>query len=230
MKDQAAISKYRLFNPILAGASLRDRSIASIGAVMGVALAALAGIGAQHIFPGAVWLSASIGASAVLVFAIPASPMAQPWPVIGGNVISALVGVLLFKLFGSSVVVAAFAVGVAIIAMSLTRSLHPPGGGTALIGVIGGSAVGSLGFAFPLGIVLVNAITLVFAGWAFHKLTSHSYPHKVETAPKMPSGLLRADIDQAILDTGETFDINLADLEELLLRAEMIAEARQARR
>lgn len=230
MTDRAVVHKSRLFFPILAGASLRDRSIASVGATIGVGFAAFAGMATHHFFPTAGLLFASIGASAVLIFAVPASPMAQPWPVIGGNVISALVGVSMVQLFGSSPAIAAFAVGISIMVMSLLRCLHPPGGGTALISVIGGSAINSLGIVFPLGVVLINVVALTVAGWAFHKFTLHSYPHRVEITPKMPSGLLREDIDQAILDTGETFDIDLADLEELLLRAELIAQERKTRR
>ena len=75
---------------------------------------------------------APMGASAVLVFAVPASPLAQPWPVVGGNAISALVGVVVARVVADPVIAVGLAVSLAIAAMSLTRSLHPPGGAAAL--------------------------------------------------------------------------------------------------
>eukprot|EP01035_Chromulina_nebulosa_P047857 gene47857-64914_t len=77
----------------MAGARLNDRLIACLGAGLGVFIAAVAGLGVQNMWPALPFLIAPIGASAVLVFAVPASPLAQPWPVFGGNVLSAAVGV-----------------------------------------------------------------------------------------------------------------------------------------
>ena len=106
-----------LFRPILAGATWRDRAIGAVGALVCLALTAAvcayAPLGAG--LPAVV---APLGASAVLVFAVPASPLAQPWPVIGGNTISALVGVAVFHLVPSAPVAAGVAVGAAILVMS----------------------------------------------------------------------------------------------------------------
>jgi len=83
----------RAFGIILAGASTRDRMIASFGALLGIGLTALI----TALTTGSAWhaalLVAPMGASAVLLFAVPASPLAQPWAIIGGNVLSATVGV-----------------------------------------------------------------------------------------------------------------------------------------
>ncbi|MFG3757464.1 HPP family protein, partial [Klebsiella pneumoniae] len=73
-------------------------------------------------------LVASIGASAVLLFAVPASPLAQPWPIIGGNSVSALVGIVVARAIGDPLLAAAVAAALAIAVMSLARCLHPPGG------------------------------------------------------------------------------------------------------
>jgi CBS domain-containing membrane protein len=81
----------RLFNPILPGASFRDRLIACLGAFVCLGLTAAAACAFLPLAPGLPSIVAPLGASAVLVFAVPASPLAQPWPVIGGNTISALV-------------------------------------------------------------------------------------------------------------------------------------------
>jgi CBS domain-containing membrane protein len=214
------------FKPILAGASFGDRALACIGAVVGIAAATMAGLGAQHHVAAMPYLFASIGASAVLVFAIPASPLAQPWPVIGGNIVSALVGVAAARHIGNIHIAGPIAVGAAIFAMSLFRCLHAPGGGTALIPVIGGPAISSLGYSFAFSLVAINAIALVLIGLLFHRFTKHSYPHRLTAAPA-PVGLLREDIDSAVAEANETFDIAPADLEALLMRAEAIAARRR---
>jgi CBS-domain-containing membrane protein len=97
----------------------------------------------------------SFGASAVLVYAAIKSPLAQPRNLMGGHIISALIGVACYKLFGGTIwMAAALGVSLAIVAMLLTKTLHPPGGATALIAVIGSKNVHDLGFlyaVFPAG-------------------------------------------------------------------------------
>jgi CBS domain-containing membrane protein len=216
------------FKPILAGASFGDRALACLGAFLGIAAATTAGLGVQQYVAAMPYLFASIGASAVLVFAIPASPLAQPWPVIGGNIVSALVGVAAARHIGNVYVTGPVAVGAAILAMSLLRCLHAPGGGTALIPVIGGPAIASLGYSFAVAVVAVNAIALVLVGLLFHRFTQHSYPHRAQ-AGAAPVGLLREDINRAVAEAHETFDIDPADLEALLMKAEAYAERRRSK-
>lgn len=222
--------RWHLFVPKLAGASLNDRLIACAGAGLGVLAAALAGLGIQDFLPALPFLIAPIGASAVLVFVVPSSPLAQPWPVVGGNVISAIVGVAVLHNVPNTAAAIAIAVGGAIFIMSLLRCLHPPGGAAAITTILGAQAVIDAGYIFPISIVAANSLALVAFGFLFHKFTGHSYPHRVAPAQAMPMGLLRADIDEAVAETHESFDIDLADLEALLLRAERIAEQRRATR
>jgi len=105
----------------------------------------------------------SMGAGAVLLFAAPRSPLAGSWPALGGHLISACVGVAVAKALGTGALAAALAVGLAVAAMTLARCLHPPGGATALVAVIGGEAVHQLGFSFVLAPVMLNAALL----WLF---------------------------------------------------------------
>src|SRR3546814_11714629 len=86
---------------------------------------------------GLPWLVAPLGASAVLVFAVPASPLAQPWPVIGGNLLSAAVGIFMGQVVGTPLIAAGMSAGAAIALMSLGRCLHPPGGACALLLALG---------------------------------------------------------------------------------------------
>lgn len=223
---QAALRRARLFVPILAGANLPDRLRACLGALLGVALAgALSSL--VPIAPAlTLLLVAPIGASAVLVFAVPASPLAQPWPVIGGNMVSAAVGLAAAALVPMPALAAGLAVGGAILAMSILRCLHPPGGAVALTVVLGTPALSATGAWFPLLPVGLNSALLVLAGIAFHRFGHHSYPHRPAAPAAAVPGLHRADIDAALAEAGETFDIAREDLDLLLQRAEAHALAR----
>ena len=109
----------------------------------------------------------SLGASAVLVYGAIKSPFAQPRNLVGGHIISGLVGVACFQLFGGTLwLAAALAVSLAIAAMLMTKTVHPPGGATALIAVIGGPKVHALGFLYPfvpagLGALILLAVALL---------------------------------------------------------------------
>ena len=218
-----------IFRPLLAGANLRDRLLASIGALVGIAVTYLLCAIMLPVDISLPLMVAPIGASAVLIFAVPASPLAQPWPVIGGNVVSVLVGVTAARFVPSLPVAVGVAVGGAILTMSLLRCLHPPGGAAALIAVIGGPAVTYAGYGFALVPVGLNAVVLIALGLIFHLFSGHTYPHRPAglTARTAEADLLRADIDAALQDLGETFDVSPADLDQLLARAEDHAARRR---
>lgn len=216
----------RLFAPILAGARLSDRLVACAGAALGLAVTVLGGAALLPQGAELPVIVAPLGASAVLLFAVPASPLAQPWPVIGGNVLSALVGVAVFRLVPSLPLAAGLAVGAAILLMSLLRCLHPPGGAAALTAVIGGPAIHAAGFGFALVPVGVNSVALVLTALAVHRLTGRSYPHRPAPVAPVP-GFLPEDVDAALADMHESFDIAREDLDALLAAAEAHALARR---
>jgi CBS-domain-containing membrane protein len=136
------------------------------GAFLGIAAAGLA---SQAFFEGLdlTLMIGSLGASAVLVYGAPRSPLAQPRNLVGGHVLSAIVGVACWKLLHQYPwLAAALAVATAIAIMHATRTLHPPGGATALIAVIGSREVHDLGFLFvlvpcTLGPLVLLAVALV---------------------------------------------------------------------
>jgi CBS-domain-containing membrane protein len=105
---------------------------------------------------GLAMIVGSFGASAVLIYGAIRSPLAQPRNLMGGHILSALVGVTAFRFFGGELwLAAALAVSIAIALMHWTKTLHPPGGATALIAVIGGSSIHDLGYwyiLFPIGL------------------------------------------------------------------------------
>lgn len=115
----------------------------------------------------------AFGATAVLVFGAPGSPLAQPWNVLVGHVLSAFIGVALVQILGVGWMSAGLAVGLAIFAMQMTHSLHPPGGASALIAVAGSPAVHDLGFLYPLFPVGVGALGLIAVGLVVNNLGPH---------------------------------------------------------
>ncbi|MFD1949849.1 HPP family protein [Sphingomonas arantia] len=215
----------QFFRLLLPGATLPGRLIACLGAALGITLTVLLCAFVPLPVADLPFLVAPLGASAVLVFAVPSSPLAQPWPVIGGNILSTLVGVAAFRLIPDMALAAGFAVGGAILAMSLLRCLHPPGGAAALTAVIGGPAVHAAGFGFALLPVGLNSLVFVLIAMLFHRATGHRYPHR--PAAVSPAVTLHgADIDAALRDMHEGFDIDRADLDALLTHAERHAAAR----
>ncbi|TPJ75981.1 HPP family protein [Mesorhizobium sp. B2-6-2] len=230
---------FRLFVPILAGATLRERLLACLGATIGIALTGMISGLAMGSGPLVAMLVAPMGASAVLLFAVPSSPLAQPWSIIGGNTISALVGVTVAHFVHDTVIASGLAVALAIAAMSFTRSLHPPGGAAALTGVLGGPAVAAAGFLFPFVPVALNSTILVALGFLFHKLSRRNYPHvhvpaarghgTADRPPAERVGFRPEDVDAALSALDETFDIDRDDLERLLRQVELQAMVRSQR-
>lgn len=203
---------------------MAERLRAVAGAALGVLLAAAL---SHWLSPdAAVWLIAPVGASAVLVFTAPASPLAQPWPVVAGNTLSALVGVLCAQALPEPLLAAALAVGLAILLMMLLRCLHPPGGAVALLMVLAHEP--SWSFAvFP---VLTNSALLVLAGMVYNSLSGHPYPHRVAHGPMPEAGqgvrVSEQDLRAALQEYKEVLDVAPDELARLLRRAEGIASER----
>jgi CBS domain-containing membrane protein len=224
------------FLPARSNTSQRQRLRASGGALLGLLITSFV---AHTLLGGnAMWLVAPIGASSVLLFCLPASPMAQPWAVIGGNVVSGLMGVACVRYFGPGPLAAALATPLAIAAMYALRCLHPPGGATALMMVIGGPAVHAMGFRLPLGPVLVDCLLIVLAAMAYNNLTGRRYPHSQQLAhpnphatkdevPTVRFGFQPEDLDAVLRQYNQELDISRDDLEELFLKTEMRAYQRR---
>ncbi|MGH2666976.1 HPP family protein [Flavobacterium sp.] len=125
-----------------------------------------------------VFLIGSFGASCVLVYGVIQSPLAQPRNLIGGHVISALVGVTAAKLFPDTIWLAsAVAVALSVVMMQITKTLHPPGGATALIAVTGSPAILKLGYWYVISPVLTGATILLVVALIFNNMTSNrQYP------------------------------------------------------
>jgi CBS domain-containing membrane protein len=189
----------------------------SIGAAIAIAVAGtLTTLLLRDQAPGLPWLVAPLGASAVLVFAVPASPLAQPWSVIAGNLVSASIGISLGLLLGEPILAASLAVGLAIAVMTFARCLHPPGGACALLCALG--AAGPEGWSFiHLVPIAANVIALAVAGWGYNNLTGHSWPHViVPVEPDKASDKLthtRDDIEATLAEWDELLDVDVDDLD-----------------
>lgn len=222
----------RFFKPLLAGARFADRLVACAGATICIALTIFVCAQLDLTAADLPLIVAPMGASAVLIFAVPASPLAQPWPVVGGNTISALAGIAAFRAVSDPMLAAGLAVGLAILLMSLLRCLHPPGGAAALTAVIGSQGIHDAGYAFAFAPVALNSVALVALAMFFHRISGHSYPHEPAPAGAAAeaAGLHLEDIDRALAELPDSFDISREDLDVLLSKAEAHALVRRRRR
>jgi CBS domain-containing membrane protein len=216
--------------PLPAGNTERVR--AGVGACVGLFVTALV----THVLaPGqAAWLIAPMGASAVLLFCVPASPLAQPWSVVGGNTLSALVGVACLHLVPDPLLAAPLAGALAIGTMFALRCLHPPGGAVALTTVLGGQAVHDAGFLFALNPVALNSALIVLAAILYNNLTGRRYPHAQhaadknvhgtgDPAPGARLGITESDLEAALARYGEVLDVSRDDLLAIVDDARQLA-------
>jgi CBS domain-containing membrane protein len=153
----------------LSPVSHRERLASLLGGI--VCIPALFVVSGYYVQEDAlVPIVASMGASAVLLFAVPHGALSQPWPLIGGHVVSAVIGVTCARLVPDHILAASLAVGLAIGAMHYLRCVHPPGGATALVAVIGGPAVTVLGYQYVLTPVAINAFVMFLVAFLFNVL------------------------------------------------------------
>ncbi|HCS13422.1 MAG: hypothetical protein COS82_04000 [Zetaproteobacteria bacterium CG06_land_8_20_14_3_00_59_53] len=202
-----------------------ERWLSSIGALLGIAICW--GISIQFLGPmSATLIIASMGAGAVLLFATPHAALAQPWSATGGHVFSAIIGVTCAQQIDDIWLAASLAVGLAILVMHYTRSLHPPGGATALISVIGGDDIHALGYGFVLQPVLLNAVSLLLVALLFNNLIgSRRYPaawagSPAEEAAVTGSGIRAEHVRAAMDEMDMVEDISEEDMLRIIQRAE----------
>ncbi len=217
-----SITKWlRAFRPAQLPVDARERLRAVLGALLGMLVAALLSHMAAGALTSAIWLVAPLGASAVLVFAVPASPLAQPWAVVGGNTLSALAGILCCVFIQQPALAAAVAVALAIGVMFQLRCLHPPGGAMALLMVL--THVTQFQFAwFP---AMTNSVLLVLAGIVYNSMTGRRYPH-VQVVDQHKSNTSNSrfsstDLDVVLARYNQVLDVSRDDLESILQATEM---------
>ncbi|MGB9098014.1 HPP family protein [Erwinia sp.] len=225
----------RTFWPQAALPARKERFAAAIGAAI-----ALTGTNyLSHLMLGEAnpWFIAPMGASAVLLFGVPASPLAQPWSIIGGNLIASFIGVACAQWIGHTDLAGGIAVGLTISLMFSLRCLHPPSGAVALTAVFGGPAISHLGFGFVLYPVLINSLFLTAVALVFNNALRRRYPHAApvktttDTTQVMPAqrvGVSREDLHAVLAERGDYLDIYEDDLQEILSQAQQRAHRRQS--
>ncbi len=224
------------FKPLRAPVSVHERLHASVGGLVGLLVTAFCLRACLGSFEHVPLLIAPIGASTVLVFGVPASPLAQPWPVVAGNVLAALIGVTAARFIDDAYCAGAVAVAATIAVTSLLGCLHPPAGAVALTAVIGGPAITEAGYRFALVPVAISSLLLVAAGIVFNNLVRRSYPHvatlpvsahgTADAPPEFRVGFSAADIDAALQRLGTPLDVEREDLFALFRHVEEEAHRR----
>ncbi len=216
------------FAPAPVSVSRREIGLSCLGALVGLFVAAWL---SQRMLAGLdPWFIAPMGASAVLLFAVPSSPLAQPWAIIGGNVVSAAIGVTCALHVPDPALACALAGSLAIGAMFALRCLHPPSGAVALTAVLGGPAVHALGYAFVLWPVAIDSLLLLMTALLFNVSARRRYPHRAlagppahltrDASPSARVGLTLADLHAALKARGELLDVSEDDLQALFVEAE----------
>jgi CBS-domain-containing membrane protein len=197
----------------------REKLISTIGGFLGI----------FAIFMSSYWLLdpeiavlivPSMGASAVLLFAAPHAPFSQPWNVIAGHAFSAIVGVACWQWIPDYTVAASASVGLAIGVMVITRSIHPPGGATALAAVIGSEKLHNLGYSYEYQPILLNAVTILlvaivfncFFKWRQYPVHLHYKKHMAEPVAQEYGPINHEDFVYALSHIETFVDIDEADL------------------
>jgi CBS domain-containing membrane protein len=214
----------RRFLPDVAHVPLAERLRSGLAALLAVAAVTWM---ADWLVAPPVPLIAAIGASSALVFALPMSPLSQPWAVVVGYVVCALAGVLAARWVPGVALAAGVAVGAAIFGMLVFRCMHPPGGAVALFAVIGGDGIRALGFQYVLTPVLVNALLLVATALMVNNLLpGRHYPKRAVPAHVHAGGFTGDDLKSALRD----YDHPLAASEEEFDAIIALAERKAAER
>ena len=221
----------RLLKPDFKVFSFKERLICAVGAGLGLLISSffswwlLGGFNAWYIAP--------MGASSVLLFAVPSSPLAQPWNVVVGNTLAALVGVSCAWWMQDATWAFSCAVAVSIFLMMMTDALHPPSGAVAMTAVLGGDAVHELGYAFVLYPVLLNSLLLLVIAIIYNRMVGRQYPvglhlntRSQDPTPTQKASIQPQDIQAALAEQTQLLDISQYDLQKIILEAQEKASKR----
>lgn len=196
-----------------------EKIVATIGSILGISISFYISylvIGVEAAF----FLVPSMGAAAVLLFAIPHGSLSQPWALFMGNIISAFIGVACYMLVPNIFIAAGLAVGLSIGAMHLLNCIHPPGGATALVAVVGGPVIHDLGFMYIFTPVFINVLSIFIVAIIFNSFFAwRHYPvymmRFMEKQTNSQDTIQSKHIEQAVKDMDLVIDITVEDLKNL---------------
>lgn len=173
LQRNARISRYVIYKETLI--DKKEQFWSFVGSFFGIGLIALSQSFLLSRLEN-VFLIGSFGASSVLVHGAIQSPLAQPRNLIGGHVISAIVGVSIYQFLPDILwITAPLAVALSIVAMQVTKTMHPPGGATALIAIIGTDKINELGYFYVLSPVLSGVLILLLTALIFNNMTQYRH-------------------------------------------------------
>ncbi|MFW0795506.1 HPP family protein [Gordonia sp. CPCC 205515] len=216
----------RGLGPAHSAVSPREAIRAGLGAALGLAVVGMVLMCSGVDLQLGLYMIAPFGATTVLVFAAPNSPLAQPWPAVVGNTVAALVGVAVTILIDEPVLRVALAVGLAVAAMILCHAVHPPAGAVALTAALSPEAIHALGFRFALAPVAVGTVLLVALAIVYARLTGRRYPFRQFDAAPPPAerlGLSEDELTGILERYQQSLNLGVADLARLVGAAEMQA-------
>lgn len=227
-----------MLGPVVPRGSVTESLRAGAGAVLGLGAVALVQLAAPGAAGPALYLIAPFGASAVLLFAAPSSPLAQPWPTVVGSSVAALVAVLVCRIVPDPVLRVPLAAGLAITAMIALRALHPPGGAVAMTVALMPAAVEQPGWWFALCPVALGTSMLVAIAMIYARLTGRHYPlrhfdeknaHGTDDPdPSRRLGLGEDELAAILARYRQSLNLGVEDLARLIAAAETQAAGRRA--
>ena len=223
----------RSFGPAVARTSSVEALRAGLGALVGLGLTGLFVLSPSVDLKLGLFLVAPFGATSVLLFAVPNSPLAQPWSAIVGNTVAALVGVAVCLFVNDPLLRIALAVGLAVSATIVLRAVHPPAGAVAMTAAMSPEAIHHLGFWFALSPVAVGTAALVFVAIVYARLTGRHYPFRQfddpnqhgtrDAEPLERLGLSEGELTSILERYRQSFNLGVEDLARLIGAAELQA-------
>ncbi|WP_407696773.1 HPP family protein [Sedimentitalea xiamensis] len=221
--------------PAVAHVSGAEAMRAGLGALIGLGLTGLFVLSPAVDLDLGLYLVAPFGASSVLLFAVPNSPLAQPWSAIVGNTVAAVVGVAVCLVVADPALRIALAVGLAVTATILCRAIHPPAGAVAMTAAMSPDAIAHLGFWFALAPIAAGTVLLVLLATVYARLTGRHYPFRQfddpsahGTGDRNPTerlGLSEEELTGILERYRQSFNLGVEDLARLIGAAELQAAA-----
>jgi CBS domain-containing membrane protein len=228
----------RSLGPAVARVSLSEALRAGAGALLGLGITGLFLLEPQVDLSLGLYLVAPFGATSVLLFAVPNSPLAQPWSAIVGNTVAALVGVATCLVVHDPALRIALAVGIAITATIFCRAVHPPAGAVAMTAAMNPEAIDHLGFWFALVPIATGTTALVVLAALYARLTGRHYPFRQfeapgqhgtkDSAPSERLGLSEVELSELLERYKQSFNLGVEDLARLIGAAELQAASHHA--
>ena len=206
---------------------------AGIGALVGLGVAGLFLLSPRLDPELGLYMIAPFGATSVLVFAVPNSPLAQPWSAVVGNVAAAVVGVLVCMFIADPVSRIALAVGLSVALMIPLRAVHPPAGAVAMTAAMNPDAIAKLGFGFVLAPVLAGTLVLIGIAMIYARATGRRYPFRqfdepgphgtADHPPEERLGLSKDELTEILQNHRQSLNLGVEDLARLIGAAELQA-------